>query len=131
MLLGLYDRAADVWSVGVILFCMLFGYPPFYVDDGTLTMGHSFENAVFSKIKQGFSPVVKEGYGAWFPFDIPISEEARDLISKMLRLNVKDRITVKEALAHPWLRGKANDKRLPVTVLESLLTFNNTNKFKL
>ena len=37
-----------------------------------------------SKIKKGFDPVVKKGYGSYFPKTIPISKEAMDLIAKLL-----------------------------------------------
>lgn len=33
-----------------------------------------------------------------------ISESAKDLITRLLRLNQNDRITIKDALAHPWIR---------------------------
>ena len=39
---------------------------------------------VNQKIKKGFDPVVKKGYGSYFPKTIPISKEAMDLISKLL-----------------------------------------------
>ena len=48
---------------------------------------------VFGKIRSG-------------KFDMPenLTDDCKDLISKMLIVNPKKRITVKEALAHPWIK---------------------------
>lgn len=75
---GKYDRAADVWSVGVIVFCMLFGFPPFWVDEDALNMGKTHEQRIFDLIKKGFIAEVREGYGPWFPKDIPVSKVCRE-----------------------------------------------------
>ena len=120
VLSGNYDRAADIWSIGVMIFCMLFGYPPHYVDIDDIKMGESEEEAIYNLVKQGFCAEVKEGYGPWFPKDIPVSKNARDLLTKMLTFDVKDRVTAEEALTHPWIRGGAEDKKLPRTVFQSL-----------
>eukprot|EP00485_Elphidium_margaritaceum_P003613 CAMPEP_0202698964 /NCGR_PEP_ID=MMETSP1385-20130828/12195_1 /ASSEMBLY_ACC=CAM_ASM_000861 /TAXON_ID=933848 /ORGANISM="Elphidium margaritaceum" /LENGTH=1079 /DNA_ID=CAMNT_0049355797 /DNA_START=9 /DNA_END=3248 /DNA_ORIENTATION=+ len=94
-----YDPlVADMWSVGVIIFCMLFGYIPFWDEE---------EADVLDKIKQGFNPSVCDNYGAWFPKEIPISENARDLIAGLLTTDPLCRYTVKQCLAHPWIAGDA------------------------
>ncbi len=48
---------ADIWSLGVIIFCMLFGFPPFHAEE---------ENEIFDLIKQGFKNEILEGYGGMF-----------------------------------------------------------------
>ena len=61
---------SDVWSCGIILFSMLFGFPPFHEDsmnDGDCIEVGNQEEIIFNKIKEGFNPVTKEGYGNWFP----------------------------------------------------------------
>ncbi|ETO03691.1 hypothetical protein RFI_33711, partial [Reticulomyxa filosa] len=117
---GEYDRSADIWSVGVILFCMLFGFPPFYVDGECMRVGQSEEDAIFEGIQKGFNPITKPGYGPWFPEGIEVSNYAKDLISKMLVKPIKDRPTVAECLSHPWIRGEANNHAIPRTVIQSL-----------
>jgi len=131
---GKYDRAADVWSVGVILFCMLFGYPPFYIDaDALNNFGKKEEEEIFELIRQGFVAEVRPGYGPWFPQDIAVSQEAMDMIGGMLEYHIADRLTVHECLEHAWIRGthQAETHVLPKTVISSLSNFTGTCKFKL
>merc|ERR1712130_445860 len=101
-----YDPfAADCWSLGVLIYVMLFGFPPFYDED---------ENGVFDKIKQGFEPIVKDGYGAFFPADIPISEDAMDLINKLLCANPSQRITADQCLRHPWCTNDDDNLQMKI-----------------
>jgi calcium/calmodulin-dependent protein kinase I len=91
-----YDQRADNWSLGVILFTILGGYPPFY------------ENTVhetFQQIRQcnyQFHPSFWDG----------ISRDAKHLIKALLTLNPEWRCTAQEALQHPWMtgRGTADDE---------------------
>lgn len=70
-----YGKAVDIWSVGVITYILLCGYPPFHDEN---------HNALFKKIKRGK-----------FQFDSPywdhVSDDAKDLITKMLVTNPNDR----------------------------------------
>ena len=61
---------------------------------------------------EGFIPEVREGYGPWFPADIRISRKARDLVARLLEVDVKKRYTVAQALSHPWLCGSASKRKL-------------------
>eukprot|EP01084_Bolivina_argentea_P026347 48988_1 len=85
---------ADMWSIGVIIFCMLFGFVPFHAEE---------ENEIFEKIKKGFKNKVLEGYGAFFPKDIPISNDAMDIISGMLTSNPNKRFNIYKCLNHSWI----------------------------
>jgi calcium/calmodulin-dependent protein kinase I len=84
-----YDYRCDYWSIGVVMFILLSGTPPFYHED-------NFE--LFEMIKKGqydFSaPVWKD-----------VSAEGKNLISKLLRVDPKERITKEEIKSHDWIQG--------------------------
>jgi len=136
-----YNHACDIWSVGVILFVMLYGYPPFYVDPQKY--GKYERKAIYEKIKRGFVARVrsteKHGFGPWFPDHITVSQEVRHLIGKLLELKVKDRYTAKEALQHSWIvslgrqqqNEQQNEREQTKSLVKSLAKFSNTCQFKL
>ncbi|CAM9242759.1 unnamed protein product, partial [Choristocarpus tenellus] len=111
-----YNQAVDMWSVGVITYVLLGGYPPFHDENQT---------KLFMKIKKGVYVFHPEYWS-------DISSEAKDLISKMLTVDPKKRITASEALEHPYLKVK--DAVLEATNmdvnLERLKLFNARRKFK-
>ena len=111
-----YDYSADMWSLGVIMYIILGGYPPFYEDNQAL---------LFKKIKSGSYEFHPDFWGA-------ISSDAKDLISRCLTVPVADRITCEEACRHPWM-AKA-DRSLSKTDLgrnlEELKKYNAKRKFR-
>jgi len=110
-----------MWSFGVVMFVMLFGYPPFHGDT---------DQDIFNAVLRGFTPHVKKGYGAWFPADIPLSDSAKDLISKLLTLDTAKRLTAGEVLEHAFMTGHASATPLADVVLTNLKTFSSNYKFK-
>eukprot|EP01084_Bolivina_argentea_P304967 526775_1 len=97
---------SDIWSIGVITFCMLFGFIPFYSEDND-------EKIIFKNIKNGFKHEICAGYGAWYPMDIPISNEGMKFISGMLTYNPMDRFSIEECLNHKWLQTPLNELTFP------------------
>uniref|UniRef100_A0A8B9RHF3 Calcium/calmodulin dependent protein kinase IG n=1 Tax=Astyanax mexicanus TaxID=7994 RepID=A0A8B9RHF3_ASTMX len=85
-----YSKAVDCWSIGVITYILLCGYPPFYEET---------ETRLFSKI-------MKAQYEFDSPFWDDISESAKDFIRNMMQKNPKLRLTTDQALRHPWIIGK-------------------------
>ena len=126
---GRYSEHCDMWSLGVVMFVMLFGYPPFYADQDKY--GSETDERIFKLIQHGFQPVTKAGYGPHFPSAIPCSDSAKDLISKLLQMDPAKRWTAAEALEHPWMTGE-NASKLPVlsNVLHNLRAFQANYKFK-
>jgi len=139
-----YNHACDMWSIGVILYVMIFGYPPFYVDPEKY--GKHERKAIYEKIKRGFVARVrsteKHGFGPWFPDHIPVSKEVRHLIAKLLEFKVKNRYTAAEALQHEWVTSQGgaqgDDEKeeemnsvAAKSLVSALATFSNTCQFKL
>ncbi len=91
-----FNEACDMWSMGVVTFVMIFGYPPFHDDSDAV---------IIQLIMQGFDPTVRPGFGAHFPESMPVSSGARDFISRLLELDVAKRMTAEEALAHRTFTG--------------------------
>jgi calcium-dependent protein kinase len=119
---GQYNEACDMWSFGVVMFVMLFGYPPFHADA---------DQEIFRQVLEGFNPVLKKGYKAHFPQAIPCSEAAKDLISKLLTSDTAKRLTADEALEHHWLTGEeASGAPMVLDVLTNLQNFSAHSKFK-
>lgn len=92
-----YDKSVDMWSVGVIIYILLSGYPPFYADSAP---------ALFKKImdvKYDFDDSVWDD----------ISDSAKDLIRNLLVKEPAKRFTAKQCLQHPWVKGaSANDNAI-------------------
>lgn len=126
---GAYSEVCDIWSLGVVMFVMLFGYPPFYADQDKY--GSKTDDRIFELITRGFDPVTRPGYGAHFPAAIPASDSAKDLISKLLCSDTAKRLSGAEALDHPWLTGQtASDKPVLSVVMTNLKNFSAQHKLK-
>jgi len=125
---GQYHKSADCWAIGVILFVMLYGYPPFYVDPQKY--GNRENDMIYKQIKKGFVPKVKAGYGRHFPATIDTSDEGKNLIKLLLRKDVAARLTAVEAMDHKWFASASSDRQMSAQVKASLETFRKANRFK-
>ena len=85
---GKYDEACDLWSVGVIMYLMLVGTPPFNGEE---------EDDILRSVESG-------SYNVTCPEFTSLSPNAQDLIVKLLTYNPTNRITAEQALAHPWFK---------------------------
>lgn len=123
---GKYSEHCDLWSMGVVMFVMLFGFPPFH----SSKTGSEGDKEIFAQICKGFDANVKDGYGAFFPKALPVSETARDLMTKLLTQDTAKRLTASETLEHAWFSGKADTKPLVSGVLTNLSSFTKASKFR-
>jgi len=117
VLAGKYTEMADIWSLGVIMYVMLCGYPPFYGDT---------DQEVLEKVRAG---VVVFQAADWKG----ISEDAKILIKNLLKMNDKDRYTAEQALNHEWIKNTAptsENVSIRPGFVDKLRGFRSTNKLK-
>ncbi|KAJ8002640.1 hypothetical protein DPEC_G00160990 [Dallia pectoralis] len=84
-----YSKAVDCWSIGVIAYILLCGYPPFYDEND-------------SKL---FEQILKADYEFDAPYWDDISDSAKDFIGNLMEKDPEKRFTCDQALAHPWIAG--------------------------
>jgi calcium/calmodulin-dependent protein kinase I len=107
-----YGQEVDCWSVGVITYLLLCGFPPFY--------GES--------LPEVFEQIMKADYDFPEPYWNEISTDAKDFISKLLVVDPKDRYTASQALKHPWIEKGGNDTKL--NVASEITKFNSTRRMQ-
>ena len=82
-----HDEMVDMWSVGIIIYVLLVGYPPFMEEN---------QRQLFRKIRMGEYEFYEEDWAE-------ISEPAKDLISKLLVVDPSRRTKANAALQHEWI----------------------------
>ena len=111
-----YNEKCDIWSCGVIMYVLLTKKPPF---NGEMT------EEIIASIEKGEYDLKSS------PFD-KISNNALDLIQKLLNKDVEKRISAQEALNHPWFKEQQSrelyNEILDQNIVQKLL--NNLKKYK-
>jgi len=111
-----YTERADLWSLGVIVYMLLTGSPPF----------HGSDAEVLKKVKSGLPH-----FGSRF---VKLTDPARDFVKKLLVLDPSVRLSAAEALEHSFvksrLRADEGGHLLDMDTLSSLRSFAHASHFK-
>ncbi|BHF58567.1 Checkpoint kinase 2 [Sparganum proliferum] len=106
---GVYTSSIDVWSLGVILYICLVGYPPFTDEREDFELQQQIIGGHFDFPERFWSG---------------ISDSAKDLIRQLLTVDPSSRISLKATLEHPWLSDPVIRKE--VSDLMSTAGFDST-----
>ena len=112
-----YDYRCDYWSLGVMMYVILSGCPPF--------PGESNEDL--------FINILKGRYDFDGPQWEKVSPKAKDLISKLMVVDPEKRISAREALKHPWIKEMKKSKvdyESTKTIINNLRQFTKVGRFK-
>jgi calcium-dependent protein kinase len=112
-----YDEKCDLWSIGVILYILLTGRPPFDGND---------DDEILKNVEIGVYDKTSYPYPS-------LSSYAKDLINKLLQYDPKKRINAEEALEHQWFKTAEFRKKDKVNTIPQALAkelISNMTKYK-
>lgn len=119
-----YDERADAWSIGVLLYIMLGGNPPFTgstnkeITAKIKAAKYSFEGIFL--YQSAFTNLSLLAIGEEWK---DISEGAKDLISKLLVADPDQRISLADAYQHSWIQSNASTQPIDARALSNLSNF--------
>lgn len=93
-----YDgRKSDIWSLGVILYAMVTGEHPWNISNTSIMLRQILKGA----------------------YTVPsfVSNQCKDLITSMMKVNPQDRITIEQILKHPWMKVASKAKNVSQTIV--------------
>ena len=110
-----YDKEVDIWSLGVIMYILLCGFPPFYSENNP----------------QLFRMIQRCQYTFTRPYWDQVSDQAKDLIRSMLVVDPKKRATCKQILEDPWMTVDEPQKKPELEGFQkNMRVYNAKRKFK-
>ncbi|ETO19475.1 hypothetical protein RFI_17755 [Reticulomyxa filosa] len=104
-----FNQCIDMWSSGCVLYALLCGIIPFRFDSK-----RNFQNLEQSIVHPDWNKLIDEN-NFWKQ---NISESAKDLIKGLLNPKMKDRLTAKAALQHPWFaQAEISNQKCPNLIM--------------
>ena len=111
VLKGEYNEKCDIWACGVIFYILLCGYPPFNGET---------DDEIYLDVLKGEFEFPEEDWSE-------VSDEAKNLIKKMLTKDVNKRISALDSMQDPWFKKfeekETYDKKLAKNVLKNMKKF--------
>jgi len=107
-----YGPPVDMWAVGVLLYILLSGRLPFSGDEDDELFKNILEAKIVWKTPQ---------------FDT-VSQDAKDLITHLIKVNPEERYTATQALKHPFIVNNNNSAPLHSSVAEGLKQVQTVSK---
>ncbi|XP_033745926.1 MAP kinase-activated protein kinase 2-like [Pecten maximus] len=97
-----YDKSCDMWSLGVIMYILLCGYPPFYSNHG-------------AAISPGMKKRIRNGQ-----YEFPssewknVSKDAKELIQGLLKTVPEERLTIEQVMRNKWISDHITVPQTPL-----------------
>uniref|UniRef100_A0A7S1GW29 cGMP-dependent protein kinase n=2 Tax=Hemiselmis andersenii TaxID=464988 RepID=A0A7S1GW29_HEMAN len=98
-----YGSKCDMWSLGVVVYMMLCGQPPFFGDDNA---------QIYEQIGKGTYE---------YPEGVTVSDEAKDFLSHLMEKDPEVRYSAMQALQHTWLLSVEERPETPLQCPPSML----------
>uniref|UniRef100_A0A7S4N7F1 Calmodulin n=1 Tax=Odontella aurita TaxID=265563 RepID=A0A7S4N7F1_9STRA len=120
VLQGVYTSQADLWSIGVIAYMLLSSSKPFYA----------------RKRRYMIDKIMRCDFKFHGPGWKHVSEEAKNFVSALIKLDPKKRLTAEQALDHKWLSTEFSltDRRPPEEFMNdvhgNIISYHDTSEFK-
>ena len=101
-----HDHSVDVWSLGVLCFEFLFGYPPFEAHGHNETYRRILKVDLKFPTEEDMKRRIASSHSG--TGNTSVSDGAKDLIRKLLQKNPRFRLPLSEVLSHPWIVANAD-----------------------
>lgn len=99
-----YDNSVDLYSIGVIMYILLCGYPPFEPEEGIIEL--EFPSPEWDTI----------------------SSDVKEIITKLLDNDGSKRLTAEQLLNHPWVSGDKASKKALTGTIRTMSVYNTVRR---